>query len=350
VVDPRNVSRWERTNDELKLSYPRSSRIMGGELRIEHVEAEGLAAAETGGAEKSGSFTGAGCKPPRQSIEQLTEKVRNITAARQAGATTQASPTLGQFLPGLTEDKRAMPNLMARSSLFAPIALGPRKFHRDTTLLTRRDAVMTYTGEQLDEADADLVMQLLYAARHQAYGAPVTLNRAALLRSMGRQSGNHDYQWLHRRIKALTVATLYIEARKKDGSSKYQVGKTKAFHIVSAFDYDDLRRTYTLTLDPSWRALFSNREYALINWPKRLQIRRGQNMAKTLQRMIAASADNPQHFQMDALKDTMQYASPMRKFYSAVLSAVEELRRLDILSASRIGLSTKGKQQLTVWR
>ena len=73
---------------------------------------------------------------------------------------------------------------------------------------------MSYTGEQLDEADADLSLQLIYEARAIPLGQPVLLNRAAFLRAIGRSTGKHDYAWLHRRMKAMTAATLFIEAKR----------------------------------------------------------------------------------------------------------------------------------------
>ena len=93
------------------------------------------------------------------------------------------SPPPKIFLPGLTEFKRAVPNHIARSSLFSPIARRPRKFHHETLLVTRADVVMRYTGEQLDEADADLTLQLINEAIQFPLGVAVTLNRARLLRA-----------------------------------------------------------------------------------------------------------------------------------------------------------------------
>ena len=122
------------------------------------------------------------------------------------------------FLPGMAEIVRAIPNPVARSSLFASIARGRRKFHNDMPLVTRIDAVMSDTGEQLDEADADLALQLIYEARPSPLGQPVTINRAALLRAIGRATGKTQYDGLHRRMKALTVATLF--SRSKSGSGR----------------------------------------------------------------------------------------------------------------------------------
>lgn len=278
------------------------------------------------------------------------EWIKRKAAAVQASADKKAAETPVQmFLPGMTAIVRAMPNPVARSSLFAPIARGRRKFHNEMPLVTRADAVMSYTGEQLDEADADLALQLIYEARPFPLGQPVTINRAALLRAMGRATGKTQYDWLHRRMKALTVATLFIETRKADGSAKYRLGHAEAFHIVQSFRYSEDTETYTFTLDPRWAVLFGNREYALLDWKKRLQIGRGQDMAKTLQRLLATSANPVQRYGLDWLKSKMQYASPLRKFRSALAASMRELERLEIVSAWKLEHNTKSQEQLTVW-
>jgi len=276
--------------------------------------------------------------------QEIEGRERSASKAKQ-----KASTPIQMFLPGMDEFMRAMPNLLARSSLCAPIARGRRKMHGGTVLVSRKDGVLEYWGEQLDEADADILLQLMFDARQAAFGQPITINRAAFLRAMNRSTGKHDYEWLHRRMKVLTAATLIIEAKKQDGSTKYRIGDTKAFHILAGFDYDANVEAYTYTLDPQWQVLFGNREYALIDWQKRLLIGRGQDMAKALQRLVATSSNAEQQHALDWLKEKMQYASPMRKFKNALNSAMRELERLKIIAKGRIEFSTKGKEQ-AAWK
>lgn len=276
--------------------------------------------------------------------QEIEGRERSANKAKQ-----KASTPIQMFLPGMDEFMRAMPNLLARSSLCAPIARGHRKMHGGTVLVSRKDGVLEYWGEQLDEADADILLQLMFEARQAALGQPIIINRAAFLRAMKRSTGKHDYEWLHRRMKVLTAATLIIEAKKTDGSTKYRIGDTKAFHILAGLDYDANVEAYTYTLDPQWQVLFDNREYALIDWQKRLLIGRGQDMAKALQRLVATSSNAEQQHALDWLKEKMQYASPMRKFKNALNSAMRELGRLKIIAKGRIEFSTKGKEQ-AAWK
>ena len=253
------------------------------------------------------------------------------------------------FLPGF--EIGAFPNRLNRSSLIAPIARGPRKFHRQAVMVTRGKCVLEYTGEQLDEADGDLIMALIAFAQPFLFGTPVVLNRKQLLRAIkSGKIGSSQYVWLHQSMKRLREATLFLEVRKQDGSFNYAVGKMVSFNILRDVSFDGGSETYMYTLDPRWVLMFGNHEYSLLDWRKRMQIRRGLDMAKTLQRLLATSADPIQRFALDDLKAQMQYASPLGKFQKALAAACKEVERLGIISAWRLEESTEGKPQLAMWR
>ncbi|NMZ81839.1 plasmid stabilization protein [Pseudomonas mandelii] len=279
----------------------------------------------------------------RGSLSDRVEQLRKSAPPRPA----VAPPPSLLFLPGLNEFSRAMPNHIARSSLFAPVARGGKKMHKETVLVSRKDAVLTFWGEQLDEAQADVWMQLMHEAIKAPLGDAVPINRARLLRAIGRQTGNYEYQWLHRTMKALSFAMLIVEVT-KDGRPKLEVGRAESLHLIDKFMYDPERESYTVRIDPRWCFLYRNREYALIDWEKRLRIRKGQDMAKALQRLVATSSESVQRFQLVWLKNRFQYSSPMRKFRTSLDAAMQELERVEVIAAGRIELSTKGIEQ-AVW-
>ena len=286
-------------------------------------------------------------KQPRRNLDDRLNALRKrgAEAAEQKAAETEKQ----MFLPGMDEFMRAMPNHIARSSLFAPVARGRKRMHQDTVLQSRGDAEIRFWGEQLDEAQADVWMQCMKEAQRQPLGTPVVINRAAFLREIGRQTGNYEYKWLHRTMKALSFAMLVIEVTKADGKPKLSIGKTRTLHLIAGFDYDEASEEYTLTIDPRWHAMYGNREFALIDWEKRREFGRNQDMAKTLQRLVATSSNPVQRYALDWLKSKMEYSSPMRKFRDALGAACAELERLEIITAHKIEDSTKGKPQLALW-
>jgi len=275
-------------------------------------------------------------------LRREKEKGRANPTEEQEKETAETPAKL--FLPGF--DIGAFPNHLNRSSLFAPVARGKRKFHRQEKMVSRSDCILEYTGEQLDEADADLLMALIDAAISQPLGSIVLLNRAEILRKIGRSKSKQSYQWMHRRIKSMTEATLFLEARKPNGKAKYKIGSTKSFRIISSFEYNEENENYGYILDPRWVVIYSNKEYSLIDWDKRLQIGSRQDMAKTLQRLIATSSDNTQRYSLQWLKEKMEYSSPIRKFKEALASACNELKRVEIIINWKIEDSKQGQEQL----
>lgn len=278
--------------------------------------------------------------------ELLAIAKANGAAAIEAAEQQEAKPAQ-MFLPGMSEFMRAMPNHLARSSLFAPVARGRKKIYKDRVLFSRGDAVIKFWGEQLDEAQADVWMQVMHAALKVPLGQPVTIERAAFLRSIGRQTGNFEYKWLNRAMEALAFAMLVITVS-KDGKPKLSIGKTRAIHMIEGFDYDDALEAYVVRIDPRWREMYGNREFALIDWDKRLRFGSQQDMAKALQRLVATSSEPVQRNALDSLKNMLEYSGRLRDFKDALEKAMRELERLEIIADGRIEASTKGKEQ-TVW-
>lgn len=276
--------------------------------------------------------------------------LRQKTAeSRDRSSNQLTNVTRDLFLPGMDEFIRAMPNHIARSSLFAPVARGRRKMHDGSILQSRGDAEIRFSGKQLDEAQADVWMQAMKEAQRQPLGTPVVINRAEFLRAIGRAESGQNYKWLHRTMQDLSFAMLVIEVTKADGKPKLSIGKTRALHLIGGFDYDEASEQYTLTIDSRWHSMYGNREFALIDWVKRREFGRNQDMAKTLQRLVATSSNSVQRYSLEWLKAKMEYASPMRKFREALDGACKELERLEIIAAHKIEDSTKGKLQLAVW-
>ena len=287
--------------------------------------------------------------PRRKTPDEVLKALKDRAEAGRQAAEQKAAETPKQmFLPGF--DIGAMPNHLNRSSLIAPIARGKRKTHSQTVMVTRSDCVLEYSGQQLDEADGDLIMALIAFARPYALGTSVPLNRKELLRKIKPGGiGRTQYEWLHSAIKRLREGVIFLEARKPDGSTRYKIGHMHSFSIVKELDYNEETEVYTYMMDPRWMQLFGNREYGLIDFEKRLQIGRNQDMAKTLQRLVATSSDPVQRYALDWLKVKMDYSSPMRKFKEALLAAADELTRLEIIAKGCIEDSTKGKPQLVLW-
>ena len=285
----------------------------------------------------------------QKKLEALLETTTQLAAAgREAAEKKMGGNPKNLFLPGMNEFTWAMPNHLARSSIFAPVARGRRKIHDGNIIHSRGDVEIRFSGRQLDEAQADVWMQAMKEAQRQPLGTPVVINRCAFLRKIGRTDGGENFKWLHRTMQDLVFAMLVIEVTKR-GGRKLSIGKTRALHLISGFDYDEDREEYTLTIDPRWDAMYDNREFALINGEKRKNFGRNQDLAKALQRLVATSSTAVQRYAVSWLKKKMEYSGRLRDFRDALDRSCVELERLEIIAKGSIEDSTKGKPQLVLW-
>lgn len=269
----------------------------------------------------------------------LEQMVRKSEENLKAKAKQQKAEVIQ--LPLWTEVERAIPNHLARSSLFAPIARGRRKYHDKQLLVSRADVKIYHTGKQLDEADCDVAMQLFHIARQHPLGEEIPINRAEVLKAIGRDTGKQNYLWLHDSIRRLHNSSIEIETLKPNGKGYH----LDALHIVDGFSKDSDDDIYYLRIDKRWVKLFSNAEFSLIDWQKRFLIGKRVDLAKRLQRLVATSADKVQRYSLEHLKEVCCYDSPMRKFREALIEAMDELERLHILKNPKIETSSQGKEQ-----
>ncbi|WP_417276805.1 TrfA [Castellaniella sp.] len=284
-------------------------------------------------------------RSPAAAAKRLEDAMR--FAHRKAAEAVAVSPAAGFdirpfVVPGISEASRAIPNHIARSGIFAPIRRGASIMHKDTIFLSARNIQITGSGEQLSEDHADIWMHAMYLQATCPAGQRPIINRADFLRGIGRNTSGASYQWLHEGMKDLARFTLCIEARRADGSAKYSFGMHPACRVLpmmGGFDYAD--GVYTLVIDPRWAQIFGNREYALIDWEARQQLR--GNLARSLQRLIATSSDARQRYSLQWLKDRSRHTGHLRNFRAALIKALGELADLGIIASPEIELE-KGRE------
>lgn len=293
--------------------------------------------------------------PNQRANQRLNTALHRLTeTAKQRQATAAASepdkPAFKRiFLPGINDNTRAMPNYIARSAIFAPVARGHRTLHDDAVFLQNERVVITGSGKQLSEDHADIWMHAMYLQMTCPSGQPLVVNRANFLRGLGRPVGGSQYEWLHNAMKDLARFTISIEATRTNGNLKYSFGNHPASRVLAmlgGFDYDDELNEYTLYVDPRWAQIFGNREFTLIDWNTRLIMRYA--LSKSLQRLIGTSKDAEQRYSLQILKERAQYTGRMRDFKPALEQAINELAELGLILSPRIETSRRGVEQ-AVW-
>lgn len=223
------------------------------------------------------------------------------------------------------DDGRVIPNYLARSPLFSPVRPGRRKQRVDELLASPKGFEIRFSGEQLDQSDCDVFMQLIHVARGKTLGEPVDLNRADLLKQIGRDDGGKNYAWLASVFIRLNGARIHIE------SERYKVNVS----LVSKTIEDKLMGRFQAVLDPDIIKIFSGNEYTIVDWEKRKMLEKRVDLAKWLQNFICSHTKGLQRNNIANLRSWAGYSSPIRKFREALLEAMEELERVGIISGAK---------------
>lgn len=283
--------------------------------------------------------------PALQAVKKLAAEAKS-----RAGAYDDAKATYQ--LPLWPENEvRAIPNHIARSSLFAPIGKksGPRKRHNRAEIASRSDVSIRYSGPQLDMADCDVFMQALQIAKGAPLGEKVYFLRSELLAALKKSDAGAWYEWLHSSIERLTEGTLFIKTKRyvvgdpEDGDQESSTEKPvrmrprrSGLHLIAGFDFDEDKQAYWLIFDPRVLAMFQNNEFALVDWEARLRIEKRVDMAKWLQNYVSTHEPGVHRISIENLKKWCGYTSPLNKFKDALEAAMRELERVGIISNAKI--------------
>jgi hypothetical protein len=241
-------------------------------------------------------------------------------------------------LPLWPEDKKAMPNELARASLFVPTARGRRKMLDKEQLAAPAGIVIEFTGKQLDMSDCDVFLLSLDYARKQPLGNPILINKADFLRKLNRRErGGKGYKNLEEQFDRLHVAKIKVSSSPK----KIHI------HLIDRIIEDDEKGTYEIIIHPDIVHLFDNNRFCYINWDKRLQIGTARkDLAKWLQTYISShSKSKPHKVSLEKLKAWSDYeVKNIRVFRMYVREALAELERLQIITDAAID-----KQDMVSW-
>ena len=192
-----------------------------------------------------------------------------------------SSAKIIQF-PLFPEATRPVSNDMARSALFSCVQGKDRIFIKDALLATVDGVEIRFTGEQLNQDDHDLLMQLIFMAREKPVGAWVTIPAHAILKALCRQVGGKQHRALRADIFRLAAGTVSIRI------ARDRIEVTGHHLLAKAAQHED-SRYWVYRLDPDLAFLYGGESYTLIDWDKRLNLK-GKDLARWLQLYLATHA------------------------------------------------------------
>lgn len=217
-------------------------------------------------------------------------------------------------LPFWPDDMRGLPAAALRSALFAPVKRGARAHAERLEIKSVGDFKIIFTGHLLDQADLDVYKQTLHLARKQPLGNATLFKARDFLRSIGRDTGSSQRDWLLRSITRLAAGLVEISKGhlSYSGSLIDDIGRDTRLHY------------YYVTLNPRIADLFAQ-GWSTINPVQRKALGNAQ-LAKWLH-AFTSGQEKPLTFRLDKLAE---YANSRRKrkrdFRAHLDDACEQVR------------------------
>lgn len=149
------------------------------------------------------------------------------------------------LIHGWADDRRAAPSAAFRSALFPALGRQKRKnFNTDEVIYSVNGVTVLFRGEQFDQSDLDVYLEILHLMRDQQSTVEFTAN--GLLKSLGKSTGNKDHKWLHNVIMRLVAGLVNMTDH-----------KTEYFgHLIDGGSQDKITKKYSLCVHAKMARLF----------------------------------------------------------------------------------------------
>ena len=189
-----------------------------------------------------------------------------------------------EAMPVWDDDKRAITNSIARSSVFAVVEKGTKTALVEQRVPAPSNYEIIVTGEQLNEADRDVYLQAIHYFRGCKPNEEIRVNPRDFLLSIGRQDGMENRKWLWNAVKKMAKTLLEITISLPDERKIKFVGSLLAIATEETNGISDEIRM-RLPLDAL--RLYNADSKTLVSMGRRLSLKGpGSLLAKSLQSKI----------------------------------------------------------------
>ena len=182
------------------------------------------------------------------------------------------------------DDKRAAPNIIYRSALFPALNSQKRKFIKAQKVYSVGGLEVTFTGEQFDQTDLDVYLEILNLAKTVPLGQPVKFSAYSLLKALGRCTGKSDHIWLHS-----------VLIRLRGGTVEMVTGKARFFGgLIEGGIRDEITHHYEVIINPNYAKFFGFGLWSAIDLDQRRQLAQ-KSIAKALHAYYSSHTDPAPH-------------------------------------------------------
>lgn len=228
-------------------------------------------------------------------------------------------------LPIIPQETRPAVNVIANSALFAAVQGKDRQLLNDAHLDTQDGIQIIFSGEQFNQDDHDVLMQLVYAASRYELGTPVTVSAHSLLKALGRGTSGKEHNQLKAEIKRLVKGTINLKTKRFD-----YVG-----HLIDDAQQDKATKFWTYRANPTLGKFYDVGNYTLIDWEERKALK-GKDLARWLQLQLSTHA-RPFPMKVETLRRLSgSRAKEARTFRQKLKLALNDLKAGGIIADWRI--------------
>jgi hypothetical protein len=256
----------------------------------------------------------------------IFERMEHLIVA-QEDARLPAAPAPRRRLPVFPAAARPVVNDMARSALFAGVQGKDRQRYYDQLLATIEGIEIRFSGEQWNQDDHDLLMQIVHMAAKIPLGAEVLLSGHALLQGLGRATGGSAHAQLRQDMARLVAGTVSLFNRPL---RMMYIGNL----VVEAVQHETSGHWIVL-LNPRLWELYGPSTYTLVDWEQRKRLR-GKDLARWLHLYLATHAA-PFPVKVATLKDLSgSRTAALRTFRQKLRLALTDLQENGDITAWEI--------------
>lgn len=221
------------------------------------------------------------------------------------------------YLPISKKSQIPVPNLILRSALFGVVAKGTRKFEKSVLKATINGYQVKYTGEQLDQADLDVWLECLQRCQKKPLGNKVIFSSNDFLKSISRNTGKSDHEWLKSVFLRLRVSDIEIS----DGKYTYAGG------LIFEHYRDEETGKNIVVLNPKIVACFDDNAWTGLTKALRLKLK-GKPLTQWLYSFYSTHA-KPLAIKVETLKYLCgSERGELRKFRYDLKKSLSELSNI----------------------
>ena len=178
-----------------------------------------------------------------------------------------------------------------------------------------------FTGEQFDQSDFDVYLEILNFARPFPLGTPVKFTAHAMLKKLGKLTGGSQHKWLHSVLIRLRGGTIDATDHKK----RYFGG------LIEGGIKDELIEMYEITINPKFAVLFGFGMWSKIDVAQRRALGGRGDTAKALHAYYSSHTGLQLHTFETLAKLAGLRGTNKRDVKARLIKAHEEMKKVGFL-------------------